>query len=65
MGAEAAGRQPHPGRVVLTVGSLFGLKEGDNPHRWYDPGEVTAVANAIASDLKRLDPRDAPTSTNG
>ena len=50
---------PTPGRAVLTVGDLFGLKEGDNPHRWYDPAEVTAVANAIASDLKRLDPKDA------
>ncbi len=49
---------PTPGRIVLTVGSLFGLKEGDNPHRWYDPAEVTAVASAIAADLKRLDPKD-------
>ena len=49
---------PTSGRVVLTVGNLFALKEGDNPHRWYDPAEVTAVANAIASDLKRLDPKD-------
>ena len=50
---------PTPGRAVLTVGDLFGLKEGDNPHRWYDPADVTAVADAIASDLKRLDPKDA------
>jgi zinc/manganese transport system substrate-binding protein len=44
---------------VLTVGSEFGLQEGDNPHRWYDPAEVVAVARAIAADLKRLDPSDA------
>ena len=50
---------PVPGRAVLTVGDLFGLKEGDNPHRWYDPAEVLAVANAIATDLKRIDPKDA------
>jgi zinc/manganese transport system substrate-binding protein len=50
---------PVGGRLVLTVGSLFGLKEGDNPHRWYDPAEVIAVANTIAADLKKLDPSDA------
>jgi zinc/manganese transport system substrate-binding protein len=50
---------PAPGRVTLTVGSLFGLKEGDNPHRWYDPADVTAVANAITADLKKLDPKDS------
>jgi zinc/manganese transport system substrate-binding protein len=50
---------PAPGRLVLTVGDLFGLKEGDNPHRWYDPADVLAVANAISGDLKRLDPKDA------
>ena len=50
---------PQSGRVVLTVGNLFGLKEGDNPHRWYDPAEVEAVANTIAADLSKLDPRNA------
>jgi zinc/manganese transport system substrate-binding protein len=50
---------PVSGRVVLTVGDLFGLKEGDNPHRWYNPADVSAVANAITADLKKLDPKDA------
>jgi zinc/manganese transport system substrate-binding protein len=50
---------PTPGRIVLTIGDLFGLQEGDNPHRWYDPAEVTAVASAIAADLGRLDPHEA------
>jgi zinc/manganese transport system substrate-binding protein len=49
---------PVPGRIVLTVGSLLGLSEGDNPHRWYRPADVVTVANAIAADLKRLDPKD-------
>ncbi len=52
---------PASGRTVLTVGDLFGLKEGDNPHRWYDPANVEAVANAISADLARLDPHDAAT----
>ncbi len=50
---------PTSGRTVLTVGDLFGLKDGDNPHRWYDPAEVEAVANAITADLQKLDPKDA------
>lgn len=50
---------PAPGRHVLTVGSLFGLHVGDNPHRWYSPTDVAAVANAIASELKQLDPGDS------
>jgi zinc/manganese transport system substrate-binding protein len=50
---------PVSGRIVLTVGDLFGLKEGDNPHRWYDPSNVVSVASAVASDLKKLDPGNA------
>jgi zinc/manganese transport system substrate-binding protein len=50
---------PAPGRVVLTVGDLFGLKEGDNPHRWYSPSNVLVVARAITAELKKLDPNDA------
>lgn len=47
---------PVPGRITLDVGNLLGLREGDNPHRWYDPTDVTAVAARIAADLERLDP---------
>lgn len=50
---------PASGRIVLTVGDLLGLKEGDNPHRWYDPADVEAVANRITADLKKLDPTHA------
>jgi zinc/manganese transport system substrate-binding protein len=49
---------PASGRIVLTVGNLFGLKQGDNPHRWYDPADVSAVARAITAELKKLDPKD-------
>ncbi|MFZ1997394.1 MAG: zinc ABC transporter substrate-binding protein [Solirubrobacteraceae bacterium] len=48
---------PVNGRVTLTVGSLLRLREGDNPHRWYDPADLTRVARAVAADLERLDPR--------
>jgi zinc/manganese transport system substrate-binding protein len=50
---------PDGARIVLTVGNLFGLHEGDNPHRWYDPADVEAVANKIAADLEKLDPKNA------
>ena len=50
---------PDGARIVLTVGKLFGLHDGDNPHRWYDPAEVEAVANTIAADLEQLDPKHA------
>jgi zinc/manganese transport system substrate-binding protein len=47
---------PVSGRITLTVGAVFGLSEGDNPHRWYDPADVTRVARTITTDLQRLDP---------
>ena len=50
---------PAGGRAVLTVGQLFGLDAGENPHRWYDPAEVQGVATAIAAALGRLDPKHA------
>src|SRR2546421_1902055 len=51
--------QPDPGRRVLTVGDLVGVKEGGNAHRWYSPGDVAKVIDQITSDYKALDPADA------
>jgi zinc/manganese transport system substrate-binding protein len=50
---------PVDGRRTLTVGSLLGLHDGDNPHRWYKPADVDRVARAIAAGLARLDPAHA------
>src|SRR5690348_16070157 len=50
---------PVSGRKELNVGDFNGKHEGDNPHIWYNPGYVTAVANKIRDDLKALDPTDA------
>ncbi len=44
---------------MLTVGNLLSLETSDNPHRWYDPADVEAVADAITADLQRLDPQHA------
>jgi zinc/manganese transport system substrate-binding protein len=46
-------------RIVLTVGDLLGLKEGDNPHQWYSPPSVRRVIEQIVADYKRLDPKDS------
>ena len=50
---------PESSRKELNVGDFNGKHEGDNPHMWYNPAYVTAVANKIRDDLKTLDPADA------
>lgn len=50
---------PSSSRVVLTVGDLLGLKEGDNAHQWYAPPSVERVIAQIVADYKKLDPKDA------
>src|SRR5215469_16240734 len=54
-----ANADPSAGRTVLTVGDLVGAKDGDNPHRWYNPGDVRRVVDRITADLKTVDPADA------
>jgi zinc/manganese transport system substrate-binding protein len=49
---------PVNGRVVLRVGDLLGLKEGDNPHQWYSPPSVFKVIAGIVADYVKLDPGD-------
>ncbi len=57
--SQALSASPLGGRVVLTVGDLLGLKEGDNPHQWYSPTSVYKVIDQIVSDYDKLDPGDA------
>jgi zinc/manganese transport system substrate-binding protein len=47
---------PEPGRKVLTVGTLVGVPDGGNPHRWYSPADVAAVIDEVTKDLIALDP---------
>ena len=49
---------PSGSRIVLNVGDLLGLKNGDNPHQWYSPTSVAKVIGAIVADYGRLDPAD-------
>jgi zinc/manganese transport system substrate-binding protein len=50
---------PSSERVVLDVGKLLGLSQGDNAHQWYSPTSVQRVIDRIVADYKRLDPKDA------
>lgn len=44
------------GRRVIVVAELIGKKSGDNPHIWYDPRTMVALAGTLAGDLSAIDP---------
>jgi zinc/manganese transport system substrate-binding protein len=46
---------PRPGRTVIGAAQLVGRNPGDNPHLWYDPATMPAVANALAAALTKAD----------
>jgi zinc/manganese transport system substrate-binding protein len=55
---EAA--SPKPDRKVIVAQSLLGLPNSTrNPHLWYKPTTMPAVAKAVANDLADLDPAHA------
>lgn len=43
-------------RKAIVVADLIGKKSGDNPHIWYDPATMLALAKALAADLSDADP---------
>ena len=47
--------QKAPGREEIVAAALAHKKPGDNPHLWYDPATVRAVADALVGDLGRVD----------
>jgi len=47
---------PKPGRMVIVAADLVHKKVGDNPHLWYDPPTMPAVAGALAAALAAADP---------
>jgi zinc/manganese transport system substrate-binding protein len=48
---------PSPARKVIDVQHLLGLPDSTpNPHLWYSPGTMPAVARAVAADLAGLRP---------
>jgi zinc/manganese transport system substrate-binding protein len=51
---------PGSGRKVINVQQLLGLPDSTpNPHLWYKPTTMPAVASAIATDLGQIDPAHA------
>ena len=46
---------PRRDRIVVNVANVAGYKVGDNPHLWYDPATMPAVAVAIADALVKAD----------
>jgi len=48
---------PNPGRKVIVAQQLLGLPDSTpNPHLWYDPKTMPAVANRITADLADIQP---------
>jgi zinc/manganese transport system substrate-binding protein len=47
---------PTSRRTVVVAADLMGVKAGDNPHLWYDPATMPAVATRIAAALQASDP---------
>jgi len=45
-----------PSRVVIDVAALLGVAAGDNPHVWYHPDAMPAMAAALTETLVTLDP---------
>lgn len=50
---------PNPDRKVLTVATLLGKTDGDNPHFWYSPDYVNTVINQMELNLAQIDPKDS------
>jgi zinc/manganese transport system substrate-binding protein len=50
-------------RVVINVSSLIGAKNGDNPHIWYDPKTMPALAVKLGEVLKAPDAAAAFTAS--
>jgi zinc/manganese transport system substrate-binding protein len=54
--AKLLAAAPRPQRVVIVVADLVHKKPGDNPHLWYDPATMPAVAKELAAVLAKADP---------
>jgi len=45
-------------QAALNVGSVVGVADGGNPHRWYNPADVQMVISRLVTDYGKLDPAD-------
>jgi zinc/manganese transport system substrate-binding protein len=53
------------GRVAIVVGELLKGKPGNNPHLWYNPATMPALAQALTAELVKLDPANKTDYENG
>ena len=49
-------RHPPTSRAVVVVAALVHKTAGDNPHVWYDPAAMPALAEALCGLFAKLDP---------
>jgi zinc/manganese transport system substrate-binding protein len=54
--ATRAAGSVSPEPVIVNAGTVVGKRAGDNPHLWYGPDYVNAVALAITAQLDALAP---------
>ncbi len=54
--AKLSGATASHDRQIIVAADLVGRKTGDNPHIWYDPKTMPAVAGALAEALSAADP---------
>lgn len=57
--SRLAAADANPDQTLVTVGTVVGADAGDNPHRWYDPADVDAVADELTATYRRVDPAHA------
>jgi zinc/manganese transport system substrate-binding protein len=53
------GAAPASERTTIVVADLVGRKTGDNPHIWYDPKTMLALAGTLERALAAADPEHA------
>lgn len=46
---------PRPARTTISAAQLTGKQAGDNPHLWYDPATMPAMAKALAAAFSKAD----------
>jgi zinc/manganese transport system substrate-binding protein len=56
---KLAEANPSASRATLTVGDVVGARDGDNPHRWYNPDDVRRVIDRITAEYRHADPNHA------
>ena len=54
--AKLLSATPRPERTVIVAADLVHRSAGDNPHLWYDPATMPAVATALSAALIKADP---------